>query len=141
MPPVWGAEDLKKAAPVSLSPQKVKYTYDPKEVADIHFFPVEKARWNGYTLRAKEWDELSVFLKRRFLQDARTEIEVHDNSVVLIDSMDRLVMAMDVSLKELQMDAQFKEMPVMKFFYIMLLQHNAIKKAHTIVKLTKAKTG
>lgn len=121
------------------APKENKYTYDSKDIPNIHFFPVEKARWNGYELRAREWHQLPDFLKRRFLQGARTEIEVHENAVVLVNSMDRLVRAMDESLKEVLAEPGYEEMSVMKFFYIMLLQHDAIKKAHTIVKLKKEK--
>lgn len=136
--PLSAQQNPKQESAISSQATKKKYDYGKSDIADIHFFPVEKARWNGYEVRASEWDQLTEFLKMRFLQDARTEIEVHENSVILISDMNRLVKAMDVSLRELQSAPTLKDMPVIKFFYIMLLQHNAIKKAKTLVKLSKA---
>jgi len=137
--PVCANPTEKEASDISPQPSKKKYDYSKRDISGIHFFPVERARWNGYEVKASEWDQLTDFLKMRFLQDARTEIEVHENSVILISDMHRLVKAMDVSLKELQADPRLKDMPVIQFFYIMLLKHNAIKKAWTLVKLTKEK--
>jgi len=126
-------------AALPLSKAEKDYHYAAKEISDLHFFPIEKARWNGYEIRADEWNQLSIFLKKRFLQDARTEIEVHENSIILFNDINRLVKAMDESLKELQAEPKLKDMPVMKFFYIMLLQNNAIKKAWTLANLPKTK--
>jgi len=134
------AQGVRTAGPgkSAQAPEK-KYVYAARESADIHFFPVESARWNGYELRAREWPELTDFLKKRFLRDAKAEIEARENAVILVNDMDRLLKAMDESLRELQTDPKLKETPVMKFFYLMLEQNNAIKKAWTLVKAPKGK--
>ena len=113
------------------------YVYSEPEKDAIRFFPVEKAHWNGYEVLVRDWDSLSDFLKMRYLRDARTEIEVRQSSVILVNDMLRLVKAMDESIKELQGDPKLMEMPVITFFHIMLLRNNAIKKAWTLVKLPK----
>jgi hypothetical protein len=116
---------------------KTKYAYSAREAEGIHFFPVEEARWNGYEVTTGEWGQLSDFLKMRYLRDARTELEVRENSVILVSDMNRLVKAMDESIQEVQGDPKLKEMPVITFFHIMLLRNNAIKKAWTLVKLPR----
>ena len=138
--PVFAGEVKTKEPSSPLRALKKKYVYSEREKEAIRFFPVEKARWNGYEVTAGEWDQLSYFLKMRFLRDARTEIEVRENSVILVNDMDRLVKAMNESLKELQADPKLKEMPAITFFHVMLLRNNAIKKAWTLVKLSKPKT-
>ena len=135
------AKEAKPRASSDLSLTSAKkYAYTEREKDSIRFFSVEKPRWNGYEVTTGEWNQLTDFLKRRYLRDARTEIEVRENSVILVNDMDRLVTAMDESIKELQDDPDLKKMPVITFFHIMLLQNNAIKKAWTLVKVSKAKT-
>lgn len=129
-------KDPKKDPKPADTPEK-KYDYSVREQADIRFFPVEKARWNGYQVTIEDWDQLSNFLKARFLRDAKTELEVNENSVILINDMDRLVRAMDESLQELKTDPRFKNMPVITFFHVMLIRNNAIQKAWTLVKRPK----
>jgi hypothetical protein len=131
---------VKEPSKSSESPGK-KYVYSKKEENDIRFFPVEKARWNGYEVAIEDWDQLTDFLKMRFLRDAKTEIEVRESSVILVSNMILLVKAMDESIKELQADPKLKGMPVLAFFYMMLLRNHAIKKAWTLVKLSKAKAN
>ena len=129
------AKGQKSSAP--LQALKRKYDYSERDKEKIRFFPIEKARWNGYEVTAEEWDQLSDFLKMRFLRDARTEIEVHENSVILVNDTDRLVKAMNESLKELQADPKLRKMPVITFFYAMLVRNHAIQKAWILVKLPK----
>ena len=118
---------------------KTKYAYTEKDVPTLHFFPVKGARWNGYELKVREWDQLTTFLKMRFLQDARAEIEMHENAVIMVKDTRVLLVAMNESLKEVDADSNLREMPVMKFFYIMLKHNNSIRKARSFFKLTKAK--
>lgn len=135
------AKEGKPRASTGLSQTSAKtYAYSEREKDSIRFFSVEKPRWDGYEVTTGDWDQLTDFLKQRYLRDARTEIEVRENSVILVNDMDRLVTAMDESIKELQDDPDLKKMPVITFFHIMLLQNNAIKKAWTLVKVSKAKT-
>ena len=132
------ARDLKTKAPSSPSQAlEKKYVYSEREKENIRFFPVEKARWNGYEVTAGDWDQLSDFLKMRYLRDAKTEIEVQESSVILINDMVRLVRAMNESLRELQADPRFRGMPVITFFHTMLLRNHAIKKAWVLSKLPK----
>lgn len=131
--PVFSGEAEAKAS------SSRKYAYAAREAADLRFFPVEKARWNGYEVTTGEWGQLTDFLKLRYLRDARTELEVRENSVILVSDMNRLLKAMDESIKEVQNDPKLKEMPVITFFHIMLLRHNAIKKAWTLVRPAQLK--
>lgn len=136
------AQDLETKGPSSaVQTSKKKYVYSEREKKDIRFFPVEKARWNGYEVTAGDWDQLSDFLKMRYLRDAKTEIEVRESSVILINDMVRLVRAMDESLKELQNDPKFRGMPVITFFHTMLLRNHAIKKAWILTKVPKPVKG
>lgn len=127
-----------KKKPVK-DPQGIDYRYTEKEIGSVHFFPVENARWNGYEVRAKDWERLTDFQKMRFLQDARTEIEVHENSVVRVPPMDRQLAAMNESLKLVVEDPKLKEASVMKFYYLMLEQQGAIRRSSEILPSPQAK--
>lgn len=114
------------------------YSYTEKDLPNIRFFPVEEARWNGYEVRIRDWNKLTHFQKVRFLQQAQTEIEVNENSVVQGPDMSRTMTAMNETVKMLEQDPLLKEMPVMKYYYIMLQQNNSIRKAASLVKLSKS---
>ena len=118
-----------------------KYAYSPAEIGDIRFFPVEGARWNGYEVTVADWNQLTDFLKMRYLRDAKTELEVRESSVILVNDMNRLLKAMDASIEEIRTDPKLGDMPVITFFRIMLVRNNAIKKAWTLVKLSRAKAN
>ena len=51
------------------------YEYTPSNTPNLHFFPADKARWNGYEITPKEWKKLSHLQRNMFIREYIKELE------------------------------------------------------------------
>ncbi len=73
-----------KADPFPLNRGSI-YEYGD-DIPDVCFFPVNKARWDGYKVTTKTWNQLTDFQKVMFLSEGISEIEIK-NQVKVDDSI------------------------------------------------------
>ncbi len=58
------------------------YEYSNDNIPDICFFPVEKARWDGYKVTNKNWSALTDFQKTMFIGEWVEETEKNENVTI-----------------------------------------------------------
>lgn len=103
------------------------YSCSEKEIPEVCFFPVDKARWNGYKVLAKEWKKLTRFQKNEFIVEGIKEIENKEHlSVGFIDGVPDLIDAIDKTTHLFGLGGEGK-IPVITLIYKFLVQAGYIK--------------
>ena len=51
------------------------FSYNKYESIDVCFFPVEKARWNGYEVLSRDWKSFDKYQKLKYISEALEEIK------------------------------------------------------------------
>ncbi|MCX5705731.1 MAG: hypothetical protein NTZ92_06725 [Candidatus Omnitrophica bacterium] len=75
---------------------KQDFKYEGSEFIENYFFPLEKAKWNGYEVLNSDWRELDYSQKSRFVLEAIQEIEDKENvDVVFSRPESELVLSLD----------------------------------------------
>ena len=91
------------------------YEYNPDyDVPDVCFFPLKGARWNGYWVTNKTWDELDDFQKRKFITEGIGEIERSDDVEVKLEDIDAMLAALDAGIAKASKEKPEVEFPMMK---------------------------
>jgi hypothetical protein len=67
------------------------YEYSQDDIPDVCFFPVDKARWDGTKITAREWKMLTDFQKAMFISEYIEELEKEYNVTIKINGWDYLV--------------------------------------------------
>jgi len=94
------------------------------DIPDVCFFPVDKARWNGYEVTAAKWSQLTDFQKTMFISEAAEEIERSEDVKVKIRDGWRLLIAINGGIAAVPKDTNF---PAMRLFHDLLKMDGSIK--------------
>jgi len=106
-------------------PQNKGTIYDyGDDVPDICFFPIEKARWNGYEVKTSDWSQLTDFQKCSFISEGVEEIERKEDVKVTIKDGWRLLVAINGGIAVVPKDTTF---PVMRLLHDLLKMDGSIK--------------
>ena len=91
------------------------YEYNPDyDVPEVCFFPLKGARWNGYWVTNKTWDELDDFQKRKFVTEGIGEIERSDDVLVKLGNIDNMIEALSAGVAKVAKEKSNIEFPMMK---------------------------
>jgi len=67
------------------------YEYSQDNIPDVCFFPIDKARWDGSKITAKEWKMLTDFQKTMFISEYIEELEKGYKTSIDINGWDYLI--------------------------------------------------
>lgn len=81
------------------------YEYSGDHIPGILFFPVEKAKWNGFKVMAADWKKLTDYQKIMFIKEAAGEIERNEKVAVNTEDMQRVIFAMSEGIKSMEKEA------------------------------------
>lgn len=71
------------------------YEYSDDDICDVCFFPLEKAKWDGSRITAKEWKMLTDFQKVMFISEYIEELEKGHNTTIEEIDVWRLLIALN----------------------------------------------
>jgi len=91
------------------------------DIPDICFFPINKARWNGYEVTCKVWGQLTDYQKVKFIEEGAVEIEKNEGVKVDIGDGWKLLVAINGGVAEMPKDSN---VPVIRFLHDLLLKNN-----------------
>ena len=100
------------------------------DIPDVCFFPVDRARWNGYEVTNKSWGQFTDFQKATFISEGIAVIE-QKNNVKVDDSIKgspRLIVAVNGGVAHIDKTMPNENIAMMKFLYDLLQQENLIIK-------------
>lgn len=86
----------------------------------VYFFPVAQARWNGYKISNKNWNQLADDQKAVFISEGIGEIERNANVTVKSVKNLEVISAMNQAVVKLENDFPGTEMSMMKMLVNML---------------------
>ena len=124
--PIFAAEEA--VDPVSNNKGTIyEYGYD---IPDVCFFPIEKAKWNGYEVTTKSWGQLTDFQRVMFISEGITEIE-QKNNVKVDDSIKgspKFILAVNAGVANIEKTVPGENIAMMKFLYDLLQYDKRIVK-------------
>lgn len=94
------------------------------DIPDICFFPVNKARWNGYEVTAAKWSQLTDYQKVSFISEGAEEIERNEGVKVDIGDGWKLLTAINGGVATLPKDS---DVPMIRFLRDLLNMEGSIK--------------
>lgn len=108
-------------------PLNIDSEYEYENPPPICFFPLEKAKWNGYELRVEDWKKLTDYQKFCFLKEGineiekiyRIEINIKDNFLKFIDMLNKS----SVSFEE----KNFTDIPMLTSLMCLIKIHENIE--------------
>ena len=101
-------------------PQNRGTIYDyGDDVPDICFFPIDKARWNGYEVKVSNWPQLTDYQKFKFIEEGAEEIERNEGVKVDIEDVPRLVIAINGGVAAMPKDSNIL---VLRFLHDLLIK-------------------
>ena len=99
------------------------YTYGD-DIPDVCFFPIDKARWNGYEVTAAKWPQLTDFQKTMFISEGVEEIERNEGIKIDIKDGWKLLTAINGGIATLPKDF---DVPMIRFLHDLLEMDGSIK--------------
>lgn len=94
------------------------------DIPDVCFFPIDKARWNGYGVTAAKWSQLTDFQKTMFISEGAEEIERSEDVKVTIKDGWRLLIAINSGVAAVPKGTKF---PVIRLLRDLLKMDGNIK--------------
>jgi len=99
-------------------PQNRGTIYDHgDDIPEVCFFPLEKAKWNGYEIKASNWRQLTDYQKVMFVTEGAEEIERRKGIKIDIEDEFRYVVAINGAVASLPEDSNIL---VFRFLYELL---------------------
>jgi len=102
------------------------YEYGSDNIPDVCFFPVKKARWDGYKVTNKNWDQLTDFQKTMFISEAADEIQRNENVTVDLKGGWLVLISLNKGVEEAEKSSSHIE------FTMIRLMHDALKESGQI---------
>jgi hypothetical protein len=90
-------------------------------IPDVCFFPIDKARWNGYEVTVTNWSQLTDYQKISFISEGAEEIERNEGVNVDIGDGWRLLIAINGGVDSLPKDSNIA---MINFLYDLLKLSN-----------------
>ena len=103
------------------------YEYDNEDPLGVCFFPVEKARWDGYKITNKNWHQLTDFQKTMFLTEATEEIEKYENATVDFHGGWGTLIALNTLVAKMEEEFPDAELPMIKLLLETLIKSDYIE--------------
>jgi len=103
------------------------YEYDKKNLPEICFFPVEKARWDGYNVTNKNWNQLTEVQKFMFVTEAADEIQRNEKVAVDLKGGWGVLIDMNNAIMDRENYPDRLEFPMIKVMYKALKDADQIK--------------
>lgn len=104
-----GVPLLKKKAPVNI--------YQSAGVVSIYFFPKSLAKWDGYELTNKNWNQLTEYQKLMFILEGIRELEREKEVVIMAKDIQRTITALDYGVNKMNKDVPQAEILMINFMY------------------------
>ena len=103
------------------------YEYDSNNIPDVCFFPVEKARWDGYKVTNKNWNQLTDFQKTMFISEAAEEIERNEKVTVDLKGGWLVLSSLNEGVEKAERSPSHLEFPMIRLMYEALKESGQIK--------------
>ena len=101
------------------------YQYDnPPEIC---FFPTNKAKWDGYKVTNKNWEQLTDYQKSMFISEANEEIKRNEPVIIEALDTDRIIIALNGMTINMQKQIPRVELAMIKILYDLYKEMNAVK--------------
>ena len=96
-----------------------QFEYSQKDIPDICFFPSEKARWDGYKITNKNWNQLTDYQKIMFMTEAIEEIRRNDNSEIMVKDEECMLFVQytNATLAMAKDESKKTEFPIIRLLY------------------------
>ena len=117
------------------------YRYSDSNISAVCFFPVGKARWDGYKVTNSNWNQLTDFQKTTFISEAAKEIERNEKVTVDLKGGQGILTAMNKTVADIEKNSANIEFPMIKLMRGTLKELNQIKPVSTQDKPTKNNQG
>jgi len=117
------------------------YEYSGNNIPDVCFFPVEKARWDGYKVTNNNWNQLTDFQKTMFISEAAKEIEKNEKVTVDLKGGWGVLAVMNKTVADIDKDSANIEFPMIKLMHGILKDSSQIKLAVSHDKSMKNNSG
>lgn len=108
------------------------YKYDPmKERIDISFFPKDKARWDGYKVRVKDWKQFNGFQKSNFVFEGAKELQRNKQTVIDYGEKSKdlwnIVGLIDLKIDAMEKQSSLQDMPLIDFLFNIFKEEKMIQ--------------
>jgi len=105
------------------------YEYTEENTPDTCFFPIDKARWDGYKVTIGDWKKLTDYQKFCFVSEGVEEIKRKGHVFLHEIVVPRTVIGLNESVKILKESKQTTELPMMMYYIAVLSDGYYLKKA------------
>lgn len=117
------------------------YEYDSNNIPDVCFFPVEKARWDGYKVTNKNWNQLTDFQKTMFISEAADEIQRNEKVTVDLKGGWLVLSSLNKGVEEAGNSPSHLEFPMIRLMHDALKESGQIKPVNSQDKSVKDNSG
>jgi len=112
-----GCASTPTPAPVIQTPVNI-YRYD--QAPYFWFFPKAWAKWDGYKITNKNWNQLSDYQKLKFILEGIQEIEGKQAVAIKINDGPRAIVALNYSAAKINREIPKTEISMLSFLYAVL---------------------
>ena len=108
-------------------PQNRGTIYDyGDDIPDVCFFPIDKARWNGYDVKTSNWSQLTDYQKIKFIEEGAEAIERNEGVKVDIGDGWGVLVAINGGVATLPKDFNAHMIKFLRDLLMMKEQRGAI---------------
>ncbi|MDD5477043.1 MAG: hypothetical protein PHG87_02380 [Candidatus Omnitrophica bacterium] len=94
--------------------------YRYNQTPHICFFPKAQAKWDGYKLTNKNWNQLTEYQKLMFVLEGIKELERNEAVVITVTDSFRTVRALDYGVNKINEEIPKTEISMISFMYDVL---------------------
>lgn len=104
------------------------YDYSQDNIPEVCFFPVDKARWDGYDVTVDKWSLLTDYQKVIFLRESIEEINRNiDGDVHLTVDFEKFAHSVDDVMKQMAIKIPDPRIPIIRFVFDVLKENDMIQ--------------
>jgi len=116
------------------------YQYD--QAPYFWFFPKEWAKWDGYKITNKNWNQLSDYQKLMFILEGIDELQRKVAVTIKINDRARTIVALNYSVDKINKEIPKTEISMISFMYDVLKDAKMVTPRHLeTVSVLKRKWG
>ncbi|MDD5466076.1 MAG: hypothetical protein PHP73_07060 [Candidatus Omnitrophica bacterium] len=94
--------------------------YRYNRVPHICFFPAAQAKWDGYKVTNKDWDQLDEYQKLVFILEGVKELEKNEAVVIALTDTSRTITALDYGVNKINKEIPKTRISMISFMYDVL---------------------
>ena len=111
-------------------PKNIGSIYQYNEPPEICFFPVNKAKWDGYKVTTKNWNQLTDYQKTQFITEGITDIETNAKVNIEVKDYWRLLISINTGVNMANIETPNEEVPMIKFLLESLKASGMVKESN-----------